>query len=591
MNMEQILASALVALALGLFAWGRWRYDVVALIALLAGVFTGVIPATDAFLGFGHAAVVTVAAVLIISRALAVSGAVDIVASTVLPKTNWLSVHIAVLCIVSAFFSAFMSNTGTLALIMPVAIAAASKSGHNPAAMLMPISFASMLGGMTTLIGTPSNIIVAAYRAKTGGDPFALFDFSPVGGAVALAGLVFIVLIGWRLVPQRGAKAAEKELGVGEYLTEMRIPETNELIGKSLSEVEALIDKNEAVLLSVIRGKRQIPTWTTWERLQSDDVLILEASPDSFKALLENLKLELIGDEKTVFGDLRTEELDVSEVVVPPNALIVGLTAEEIRLRSRYLVNLLAVARQGTRYRGRLRTFRFQAGDVLLLRGPIAQLRSAVATLGCLPLAEREIRIGRGRRALLASTIVVAALAATAFSLLSAPVALVLAVAGLLMSNVLRLREAYEAIDGSILVLLGAMLPVGFALENTGTTQLAAAQLLALGQDFPPVAALSIVLVATMLLTDLVNNAAAAVMMAPLAVSIAQGLGVNSDAFLMAVAIGSSCSFLTPIGHQNNTLVMGPGGYRFWDYWRLGLPLAVVVAVVSVPVLLVIWPL
>ncbi|HSE77781.1 MAG TPA: SLC13 family permease [Alphaproteobacteria bacterium] len=591
MTVDQALAISLVIGALGLFAWGRWRYDLVALIALAAGLAMGVVPADQAFAGFGHPAVITVVAVLIVSRALTLSGAVDGLAKATLPTAGPVWLQVGALSIAVAMMSAFMNNVGALALIMPAAIAAAKKSERSPSLILMPIAFASMLGGMITLIGTPPNLLVAAYRAEAVGRPFAMFDFAPVGGVVAIVGIVFVALVGWRLIP-RGARADPKDrFDIAGYVMEARLPDDSAHAGKSVGEIDALLEKDDVDALGIVRAKHEIPWSATWERVAGGDVLILEGTPDALKVAIDGLKLELPADDAPPAPHLESEEMSIVEAVVMPRALIDGLTAEEIRLRSRYDISLLAVARAGSRHRGRLKSFRFTAGDVLLLRGPTRQVNSAMSMLGLLPLASRGVGLGRPGRALAAVAITLTALVASALSLAPTAVCFLGAVIVLILSRCIRLGESYDAIDWPIVVLLGAMLPVGGALESTGATKFLADLFLSAGDRISPILMLALVLILTMTISDIVNNAATAVMMAPLAVGIARGLEVNPDGFLMAVAIGASCAFLTPIGHQNNTLVMGPGGYRFGDYWPMGLPLEIIVVATALPAILVIWPL
>jgi di/tricarboxylate transporter len=587
---EQIAAAALLAATLGLFAWGRIRFDMAALLALLAAVALGLTPAEQAFLGFAHPAVITVAAVLVVSRAVAASGAVDKLAAFAAPTTGPFWLQIGGLCLLGAGLSAFMNNVGALALLMPVAIAAALKAGRSPALLLMPLAFASMLGGLITLIGTPPNLIVATYRAQTGSQPFGMFDFAPVGLGVALVGVAFVALVGWRLIPlRRGARKTEL-FGIEDYIVEARLKPDAKAVGADFRQVEALLGDLDARLVNVIRGDRTIPSSAWWERIAPDDVLVLEAAPDAIQDALDQLGAELTGEERTA-EHLRSDEIEVVEAVLSPYGPLVGLTAEEVRLRSRYGINLLAVARQGRPHRGRLKSLRFEAGDALLLQGPPAQLAEALIALGAVPLAERGLRVGRPRKAGLTLGVAAIALAATAFGLAPVSIALAAAALAVVLTGALRVDEAYEAVDWPVIVLLGAMIPVGRTLETTGLTQLVAETALQHAAGFDPVWLLAGLLVVTMTLSDIVNNAATAVMMAPLAASLAAGLGVSPDPFLMAVAVGASCAFLTPIGHQNNTLVMGPGGYRFWDYWRMGLPLEAVVVAAAVPLILLVWPL
>ena len=593
MTTPQIISLAILGGALVLFVWGRWRHDVVALTALAAGLVSGLVPGGEAFTGFGHPAVITVAAVLVISRALANAGAVDLLLRYIAPLTARPSIHIGGLGGISAILSGFINNVGTLALMMPVAIKSAAGAGRTPASILMPISFAAILGGLLTLIGTPPNIIVATYRADALGEPFHMFDFTPVGAPVALAGLLFVAFVGWRLIPKaRRERSAPDELfDIKDYLTEARIQDESEIVGKLLREVEDIAAELDATILGVIRDERRIlrPTWRG--ALEAGDILILEAAPESIDKVVTALGLTLADDGKDVTETLRSDEVGLIEAVVTAGSVAVGRNARGLRLRTYHGVKLLGVSRQGRSTRGRLKSFTFRAGDVLLLQGDSEQLPGTLADLGLLPLAERDLQIGKRRKLWIALGVFAAAIICAAIGVVGAPVALTLAALAMLLFDVISPREAYRNIDWSVIVLMGALMPVGAALEATGTTVLIADAILFVAGNAAPVVALGLILVVTMTLSDVINNAATAVVMAPISLGVASSLGVNPDAFLMAVAIGASCAFLTPIGHQNNALIMGPGGYRFGDYWRMGLPLELVIVAVSLPMILLVWPL
>ena len=589
--LEQLIVFSTLFLALVLFVWGRWRYDIVALLALLAVTVTGVIPAGQAFTGFGHPAVITVAAVLVVSRGLLNSGVVNMLTRQLSRLGDHPLAQIAGLTTLVAILSGFMNNVGALALLMPVAIRMARKSGHSPSLLLMPLAFGSLLGGLTTLIGTPPNIIIATFRAETGAQPFGMFDFTPVGLGVAAAGILFIILVGWRLVPQRKGQASREELfQIENYLTEVQIGEESEIVGRPLRDLHRVPDV-DVVIVGLIRNNRRRPAPSSFEILRAGDILIVEANSEDLKELVDSLDLDLIGSEKLDEEALQSREVGLIEAVVMSDSPMVGQTVRTLNLRWRHGVNLLAVARQGSRLQTGLGRTRFQVGDVILLQGPLETLQETVSALGCLPLAERGLRLGRPRQLLLAGGIFGAAIVVAAVDLLPVQVAFIIAAVAMIMTNLLSLTEAYESVDWPIIVLLAAMIPVGEALEVSGGANLIAGQALAVAGQMPPLATLAIVLVATMFLSDLVNNAAAAVLMAPIAVTIAQGLGASVDPFLMCVAIGASCAFLTPIGHQSNTLVMGPGGYRFGDYWRMGLLLEVIVVAVALPLVAWFWPL
>lgn len=591
MNLDQIIIFSVLLGALVLFVVGKWRFDMVAVLALLVGSVSGVVPADQAFLGFGHPAVITVAAVLIVSRGLLNSGVVDSISRLLSRVGEDRTLQVVSLTALVTTFSAFMNNIGALALLLPVAVRMARNSRRSPSFLLMPVAFGSLLGGMTTLIGTPPNIIIATFRTQTGAVPFGMFDFSPVGIGVALAGVAFVSLVGWRLIPQRQGQSSREELfQIKDYVTEVTVPESSKFIAKPLHELENIKDA-EITIVGLIRGDWRIPAPAKFEILRAGDVLIVEADSDSLKILLDTAQLNLATETPEANEVLGSDDVGVVEAVIMPDSPIEGNTPWTLQLRWRYGINVLGVARSGTRLKQRLRNIHFRAGDVLLLQGQTDTMYQTLQALGCLPLAERGLRLGQPRRVFLALGIFAAALVATTLGLLPVQISFAAAAVIMALAGLLSVREVYDSIDWPIIVLLGAMIPVGLALETTGGAQWIATMLVSLPIPMNAIGILATLLVATMFLSDLVNNAAAAIIMAPIAISMAAELAVSPDPFLMAVAVGASCAFLTPIGHQSNAMVMGPGGYRFGDYWRMGLPLEVLIAVIAVPLILWVWPL
>jgi di/tricarboxylate transporter len=594
LNADLILLFIVLAATLVLFVWNRWRYDIVALSALLVVTMAGLVPPEDVFLGLGHPAVVTVAAVLVLSRGLLNAGLVDALARvlTRVGEARW--IQVATLTGLVALCSGFMNNVGALALFMPVAVWMSRKGGYSPSILLMPLAFGSLLGGTLTMIGTPPNIIIASYRRESGGDPFGMFDFLPVGAAITLAGLLFITLLGWRLTPQRkDADDSEDLFEISAYLTEVRVPEECKFAGRTFHElVEAVKDDAEIIIIGLVRGGRHQEMPSTFQVLQEQDILLVEADSDSLKSLLDIAGLQLA--EETGEDDdgeaLKQGSLTLAEAIVPAESLLVGTTRDSLALRERFGVNVLAVARQGRRLRERVGKTRFLAGDILLVQGAEESLQSGLSALGCLPLASRGLRIGQPRKIVLASTIFAIALALIAFDILPAATALVCGAIVMVLAGIVAPGEIYKSIDMPVIVLLAAMLPIGQAMETTGGSQLIADGLLKIGAVVAPAAMLVILMGAVMLLSNIINNAAAAVLAVPVAINVAGGMEASIDPFLMAVAIGASCAFLTPIGHQSNTLVMAPGGYKFGDYWRMGLPLSILVIAIAVPLILWVWP-
>lgn len=588
---EQIIVFSVLFLALVFFVAGKWRYDMVALMALLAVVFTGITPPEQAFSGFAHPAVVTVAAVLVVSRGLRNSGVVDLFSRWVSKVGDRPTVQLMALTGFVTICSGLMNNVGAMVLLMPVAIRMARKGGRSPSIFLMPLAFGSLLGGLTTLIGTPPNIIIAAFRAENGAGPFRMFDFTPVGGGAALAGFLFISLIGWRLIPKRTGPTSKEDLfEIDEYITEVVVPEDCKIVGKSLRELEGLTEADITVV-GVIRGEQHIAAPSAYEVARAGDILVVKADPEELQSLVDTTKLMLAANQVKGPEVLKSEDVTMTECVIVPNSRMLGRTASGLHLRWRYGINLLAVSRQGGRFQARLSRILFRVGDVLLLQGRTDTMQETLADLGCLPLAERGLRLGQKRRVFVGLGTFVLALGLSAVGLIPVQIALVAAALAMIFLGLLSVREVYDGIDWPVIILLGSMIPVGQAMESTGGAQLVADTILRLSGQLPPATTLAVLLVGTMFLSDIINNAAAAILMAPIAISVAKSMGASPDPFLMGVAIGASCAFLTPIGHQSNTLVMEPGGYRFGDYWRMGLPLEVVIFAVAMPLILWFWPL
>ncbi len=591
MTLQQWLIIGTLILTLVLFITGRWRYDVVALLALLIVVVTGLVPVEQAFLGFGNPAVITVAAVLVLSKGLQNSGLVEIIGQILLKMKGGTTVQLFALTGIVALLSAFMNNVGALALLLPVALQISAKKQIPSSKLLMPLAFASLLGGMTTLIGTPPNIIASSFREASGGSPFSLFDFSYVGVTVAIAGLLFICLVGWRLIPVRRSKRAGQQLfQVEKYITEVQVSPSSLVVDKRLREVNPLL-KTQINILGLVRDQERRMEPSSMMKIRAEDILVISADTENLKNFIEKSGVELVGSKSIAREDLESAEVRLVETVIAPNSVMVGATARSLNLRAQYGVNLLAIARQGDYLWTRLDKLRFRTGDVLLLQSHVETLREVLGTLGCLPLAERDIRFNQSRPVLLSLGIFLSALLLSAFGILPIQVAFVAACVAMVIAKLLTLQEAYQAIDWPIIILLGAMIPVGGALETTGAAQLIADLVLRNGNVLPAAVTLILVLVVTMFLSDVINNAAAVVLMAPIGINIANGLGVSIDPFIIAIAIGASCAFLTPIGHQSNTLVMGPGGYKFGDYWRMGLILEIIIAAVAIPLILIFWPL
>lgn len=590
MPAAQLIIIGIFLVLMALFVWGRIRYDVVAVAGLMAAVLLGVVPAKEAFSGFGETAVISVAAMLIITRTLGETGATDWLSARVAGYTRTPSMHVGALSGVTALFSTVMNNVGALALTMPIAMQTAARTGRSPSILLMPISFAALLGGLVTLIGTPPNILASSFLERETGTPFRMFDYAWVGLPLAVGGVLFMALLGWRFLPKgRRTASAETFYEIADYVTEIRIGEKNPLIGRTFGKASDLFAELDAAILGLLRERRRVPNVPRRFMIRAGDTLIIEASPDALRRIIETYRVEPEGLVRSTTGLLSNDDVRLAEVVIRPSSEMDGRSGNRERLAKQFNVTLLAVSREGNPIRDRLDRIVLRAGDVLLLQGETQRLSEVIRLLGCLPLAERRLQMGRRVQARPTLAIFATAILLVAFGLVELPIALCSAVVALVVARILPVRELYDAIDWPVIILLAAMIPLGTALETSGLTARIATGIAYASAESGPIVALLIIFLVTMITTDIINNAATVVIMAPISIDVAQRLEVNVETFVMTVAIAASCAFLTPIGHQNNTIVMGPGGYTFTDYWRLGLPLQLVLIAIALPLLLTVW--
>ena len=589
MTTDQIILFTLFGAVFAMLLWGRYRYDLVAFSALMIAVVLGVVDSKNAFDGFGHPATLVVALVLVVSAGLVRSGAVFLITRTLVDSSRSLGAHITLMGGIGGVLSAFMNNVAALALLMPVDIQTARKAGRMPAKSLMPLSFATILGGMVTLIGTPPNIIIASIRADAVGEPFRMFDFAPVGGIAAVTGLIFVAVIGWRLIPERGdATAQVAELQ--PYIAELTVPKASKLIGQRVSELYETAEKSDVAVLGLIRdGKRRYGSARN-VAMAAQDILVLEATPEALDEFRTALNLDFADEQREDRLRAESEGQRLIEVVVPETSRLAGRSAQAVGLAWRQRTILMGISRQGTRITAQMRKTELQAGDILLLLTPKESTEAVIDWLGVLPLADRGLAVTENSKTWLAIGLFAGAVAAASFGLIYLPVALGLVVVAYVLTRILPLAELYTHIEWPVVVLLGSMIPLGAALETSGGTELLAGAMLGITDGMPPWVILTVLMVVTMTLSDVLNNTATTIVAAPVGIQMAASLGVSPDPFLMAVAVAASAAFLTPIGHKNNTLILGPGGYHFGDYWRMGLPLEILIVAVSVPAILVFWP-
>ncbi|MEO1206766.1 MAG: SLC13 family permease [Pseudomonadota bacterium] len=589
---DQLAILALLGAVLTMLVWGRFRYDLVAFSALVIAVLIGAVPGDKAFEGFGHPATMIIALVLVVSYGLAASGAVALIARHITAAGRSVSTHIAVMATVGGALSGIMNNVGALALLMPIDVEAARKAKRSAAATLMPLSFATILGGLVTLIGTPPNIIISTYRERTTGEPFQMFDFAPVGFVCAAVGIAFIALVGWRLIPRTESEGEGdgKLFELDDYVAELSITENSQFAGLPMAEAEAASMAAEITVLGIIRDGEHLQRSAGWIKLRDGDILFVESRAEQLEKFASEQKLAFV-DEDHSREHLKGSDLEIVEVVVRPGASIEGRTSQSLSFVDSYGMWLIGIQRQGRKLRTRVRRTPIQAGDVLLLLGPSIRRADFFEQMGVLPLAERGLDAPSQSKALLAAAMFAAAIAVSSFGFLYLPVALALVAVLYVVTGIVPIKQLYDTIEWPVVVLIGSLIPIGLALERSGATGVLATGLVQLSDGLPPWAVLTIIMALTMTLSDVLNNTATALVAAPIAVEVATKLGVDPDPFLMAVAVAASCAFLTPIGHKNNTLIMGPGGYRFGDYWRLGLPLEILIVAVGVPMILIVWPL
>ena len=589
MTVPQYLSIATLIGMMALFIWGRFRYDVTAILALLASIALGIVSPKEAFKGFSDDIVIIVGSALVISAAVQRSGIIERALAKFAKRVTRVRSQLLLLTASVGFASALVKNIGALAMLMPAAFQMAKKNDTSPSVFLMPMASASLLGGLITLVGTSPNIIVSRVREQMTGHPFGMFDYAPVGLGLTLMGLIYL-RFAYRLLPRdrRAAPTMGEALDIKGYVTEAMIPDVSPAVDET---VDAFLDRHdrEVTIMRILRaGMRSAPHDHT--HLRAGDTLILGGDPDALERVIVRDRLKLEGEDREKADEDDDDEVGVIEAVIGLGSALVGKTAARLALQARYGVNLIAISRQGEHLSRRLANTELRAGDVLVLQGPLEQLPSKLRDLGCLPLAQREMRLGVSKRSWLPIAILAVAMSATALGFVPVAVAF-FAAAGLIMATgVLPVREAYDHVEWPILIMLGALIPVSDSLRTTGASEVIATWLSSTAATLPPWGAVALILAAAMAVTPFLNNAATVLVMAPIAATFAGDLGFRPEAFLMATAVGAGCDFLTPIGHQCNTLVMGPGGYRFGDYARLGAPLSLLVLLIGTPLIVAVWP-
>jgi di/tricarboxylate transporter len=588
MTVPQMLAFLIIAGMMVAFIVGRWRYDVVAVGALLVAMLVGIVPPEAAFTGFSNDIVIIVGSALVVSSAVARSGIMELAIRRYVPNLTAPRAQLILLVTVVTILSAFVKNIGALAIMMPIAFQMARRSGVSPSMFLMPMAFGSLLGGLMTQIGTSPNIIVSGVREELTGTAFTMFDFTPVGSILSIVGVAFLALFYW-LLPrrQREEMGMDRAIDIKNYTTEARVLPDSIAIGLTVGEVQARAD-GAAMVTGIVNASGHRRTPFPDATLRAGDIVLIEGEPEALDKMVSQAGLSF--SERRGAASRDSADVGVIEAIIGESSGLIGASAQELTLFDRTGLNLLAISRRDQRFTERLGQIKFQNGDLILLQGHLQRIPELLREWDCLPLVERGLKIGSVRNGLVPLAILLAAMVATAFGIVPVAPAFFTAAALMVVFGALPLREVYGQIDAPILIMLACLIPVSESLQATGGTDLIAAWLTATAQTLPGWGALALIMIAAMAVTPFLNNAATVLVMAPIAAGFATGLGYSPEAFLMAVAIGAGCDFLTPIGHQCNTLVMVPGGYRFGDYWRLGLPLSILVVLVAVPALMIVWP-
>ncbi|RYC33024.1 SLC13 family permease [Lichenibacterium minor] len=588
MTHDQSAILAVCAVAMLLFAWGRWRFDLVGLLSLVAAVLLGAVPADGAFAGFADPAVAAIAAVLVISAAVRDSGLLDAPRPAFALLPRWTGLEVGVIGGVAAALSAVMNNFDAYAAMLPAARATVRRSRRSPAPLVAAIGAASLLGGLVTAIGTPPNLLASSLRRDVVGAPFGVFDFAPVGAAVAVAGVLFLA-VAWRLLPgeQRRERDEETSLAGDSYTSEVAVPAGSPLVGQTVAALRARADRTVAVAAIIREGYRRIVPRRDFE-IAAGDVLVLNCEPDALQALMERAGSLIVGGGT---AGLDPDRIGVVEAVVTPTSELVGRSPGEAGLDERHRMGLLAIGRRGGAIVARLRRTKLRAGDVLVLQGELDAMAPTLSTLGCLTLAERRLRLGRRRLVAVPALLLAGALALAALGALPLAVALLCAVAALVGARVFTMAEVYGSVAWPMVVLFGTLLPISAALRRSGAADMLAGHLAALAQTVPAGWTVGLTLAVALLASPAINGAATVLMLGPVAAALAGRLGVSADPYLMAVAVGASCDFFSPIGSRANILSLGADRHAPRPPRRLGFALMLVVAVVGTASILTVWPL
>ena len=592
MTLEIALTLLIILGALILFATEKLRVDVVALLVLISVGVLGLIPAKELFSGFSNSAVITVWAVYMVSGGLFKTGVANAMGTAILKIAgNTESRLIATIMLTVGVLSAFMNNVGATAMLLPAVVGISRVTKVAVSKLLIPLAFASLLGGAMTLIGTPANILATGILAERGLPTFGFFEFAPMGIVVLVTGVLYMVLIGRRLLPVReGALGREEVYNIRDYVTEVRVSPESSLIGKTLLE-SRLGQDFDLTVLALQRENGKQPRLRRDIVIQIGDLLVVESSASDLMAARQSLGLTVEAERNFDLGSLERGDVQLIEATLAPRSHIVGRSLRDVRFRDRYGFTALAISRQGEVITQRLRDVPLKFGDSLLLQGPPRRVKQLQEGENFLVLEPIETEQFRRNKAPIAVAALVLAIGLAIFAGMAISLAMVIAAVIMILAGALRIEEAYESVDWRTVFLVAGMLPLGLAMELTGTARLLADVILGVFGPFGALATLAGIYLLAALITQPMSNAAAIVLIVPIALDTAAGMGANYKTFTMAVVIGAATSFLSPVGHKANVLVFGPGGYKFTDYARVGAILTVLLLIVSMIFLPIFWPL
>lgn len=586
MDIAAIVLIVLVAAVL--FGTERVPVDVVALLVLCALLLSGVLTTGEGMVGFGSPATLTVAAMFVLSAGLSQTGALTALGQALIrhgKNETWLLVLVM---LGTAVVSPFINNTAAVAVFLPLVVAAARSRKVAPSKLLIPLSFASQFGGVCTLVGTSTNLVVNAFAETAGLRGFSLFEFAGLGAIMVVSGTVYFLLVGRHLLPERGPSQLTEAYDLGEYITELRVMPDSPLVGKTVTESK-LGEAHDITVLEILRGERAIWSLRS-EALVGGDVLLVRGEVKELFKLKEAMGLEMEPQFRLEDSSLKGGEMEMVEAVVAPRSDLVGRTLRKIDFYWRYKSVVLALHRRGHALRKQVASVRLRVGDALLLLGPretIARLRDDQNFILLGP--RRDVAVDR-RGAPVALGIVGAVMLLVALKLLPVATAALLGCAAMALARCIRPEDAYRAIDWRVIILLAGVFPLGLAIEKTGAARMLVDGALEIARGAPPEAVLCCLYVMTAVLTEVMSNNAAAAILAPVAISTAAGLGLDPRPFLVAVTFAASTSFATPVGYQTNTMVYNAGGYRFADFLRVGIPLNILFCVLATIFIPRFWP-